>query len=129
MSNTQAEAAAPINITLLLIGNSYVGKSSLLRRFSDKQWNPEMELNATVGVDYGASHLVTATFVQQKLVAQICLKFQCFLTNRLSFRRGTVLSRRLSKFEKLMELEILRGTKLASDGKHLPYIEGITIFI
>ncbi|KAM5540113.1 hypothetical protein V8D89_006253 [Ganoderma adspersum] len=45
-------SAAPVNITLLLIGNSHVGKSSLLRRFSDEQWNPAIGLNATVGVEY-----------------------------------------------------------------------------
>ncbi|KAJ7747688.1 ras-domain-containing protein [Mycena maculata] len=43
---------APINCKLLLIGNSSVGKSSLLLRFSDEQWLPEDESSATIGVDF-----------------------------------------------------------------------------
>ncbi|TFK19241.1 ras-domain-containing protein [Coprinopsis marcescibilis] len=42
----------PINVKLLLIGNSSVGKSSLLLRFSDEQWLPEEESSATIGVDF-----------------------------------------------------------------------------
>jgi hypothetical protein len=42
----------PINCKLLLIGNSSVGKSSLLLRFSDEQWLPEDESSATIGVDF-----------------------------------------------------------------------------
>lgn len=45
-------AAPPINCKLLLIGNSSVGKSSLLLRFSDEQWLPEDESSATIGVDF-----------------------------------------------------------------------------
>jgi len=41
-----------INVKLLLIGNSSVGKSSLLLRFSDEQWLPEDETSATIGVDF-----------------------------------------------------------------------------
>ncbi|KAI0289001.1 ras-domain-containing protein [Russula brevipes] len=41
-----------IIVKLLLIGNSSVGKSSLLLRFSDKQWLPEDEASATIGVDF-----------------------------------------------------------------------------
>ncbi|KAK1228153.1 hypothetical protein PQX77_008836 [Marasmius sp. AFHP31] len=44
--------ATPINVKLLLIGNSSVGKSSLLLRFSDEQWLPEDESSATIGVDF-----------------------------------------------------------------------------
>ncbi|KAJ7186852.1 ras-domain-containing protein [Mycena filopes] len=44
--------APPINCKLLLIGNSSVGKSSLLLRFSDEQWLPEDESSATIGVDF-----------------------------------------------------------------------------
>ncbi|TFK51600.1 ras-domain-containing protein [Heliocybe sulcata] len=43
---------SPINVKLLLIGNSSVGKSSLLLRFSDAQWLPEDESSATIGVDF-----------------------------------------------------------------------------
>ncbi|OBZ73002.1 Ras-related protein Rab-18 [Grifola frondosa] len=46
------DAVAPINVKLLLIGNSSVGKSSLLLRFSDEQWLPEDESSATIGVDF-----------------------------------------------------------------------------
>ena len=44
-----------INCKLLLIGNSSVGKSSLLMRFSDEQWLPEDEASATIGVDFRVS--------------------------------------------------------------------------
>lgn len=46
------DKANTINVKLLLIGNSSVGKSSLLLRFSDEQWLPEDEANATIGVDF-----------------------------------------------------------------------------
>ncbi|KAH8109063.1 ras-domain-containing protein [Phellopilus nigrolimitatus] len=46
------EKSSPINVKLLLIGNSSVGKSSLLLRFSDQQWLPEDEASATIGVDF-----------------------------------------------------------------------------
>ena len=48
-------ATQPINVKLLLIGNSSVGKSSLLLRFSDEQWLPEDESSATIGVDFRVS--------------------------------------------------------------------------
>ena len=48
-------AAQPLNVKLLLIGNSSVGKSSLLLRFSDEQWLPEDESSATIGVDFRVS--------------------------------------------------------------------------
>ncbi|KAF8063388.1 ras-domain-containing protein [Lyophyllum atratum] len=51
-SHTRQASAAPINCKLLLIGNSSVGKSSLLLRFSDEQWLPEDESSATIGVDF-----------------------------------------------------------------------------
>jgi Ras-related protein Rab-18 len=50
--NKAPPAAPPINCKLLLIGNSSVGKSSLLLRFSDEQWLPEDESSATIGVDF-----------------------------------------------------------------------------
>jgi len=49
---TSGNITAPINCKLLLIGNSSVGKSSLLLRFSDEQWLPEDESSATIGVDF-----------------------------------------------------------------------------
>jgi len=49
---TTTKPTQPINVKLLLIGNSSVGKSSLLLRFSDEQWLPEDESSATIGVDF-----------------------------------------------------------------------------
>ncbi|KAI0919836.1 hypothetical protein AcW1_003016 [Taiwanofungus camphoratus] len=46
------DKSTPVNVKLLLIGNSSVGKSSLLLRFSDEQWLPEDESSATIGVDF-----------------------------------------------------------------------------
>ncbi|KAA1470882.1 ras-domain-containing protein [Dentipellis sp. KUC8613] len=51
-SGSGSGSSAPINVKLLLIGNSSVGKSSLLLRFSDQQWLPEDEASATIGVDF-----------------------------------------------------------------------------
>ncbi|KAF7290587.1 Ras-related protein Rab-18 [Mycena indigotica] len=52
MAPPPTKPPAPINYKLLLIGNSSVGKSSLLLRFSDEQWLPEDESSATIGVDF-----------------------------------------------------------------------------
>lgn len=52
MASTSQSTSQPINVKLLLIGNSSVGKSSLLLRFSDEQWVPEDEASATIGVDF-----------------------------------------------------------------------------
>jgi len=49
---SMSPAVQPTNVKLLLIGNSSVGKSSLLLRFSDEQWLPEDESSATIGVDF-----------------------------------------------------------------------------
>lgn len=54
-SSPMAAANSIINCKLLLIGNSSVGKSSLLMRFSDEQWLPEDEASATIGVDFRVS--------------------------------------------------------------------------
>jgi len=48
----QSQSQELINVKLLLIGNSSVGKSCLLLRFSDKQWLPEGEARSTLGVDF-----------------------------------------------------------------------------
>ncbi|ORY32240.1 small GTPase superfamily [Naematelia encephala] len=42
----------PSNLKLLLIGNSSVGKSSLLLRFTDDDFISEEETAATIGVDF-----------------------------------------------------------------------------
>ncbi|KAJ7641485.1 ras-domain-containing protein [Roridomyces roridus] len=52
MAPAATKPPTPINCKLLLIGNSSVGKSSLLLRFSDEQWLPEDESSATIGVDF-----------------------------------------------------------------------------
>lgn len=49
---TSAVPEAPPNLKLLLIGNSSVGKSSLLTRFTDASFTPEDESSATIGVDF-----------------------------------------------------------------------------
>jgi len=49
---TSQSTEAPPNLKLLLIGNSSVGKSSLLMRFTDAQFLPEDESSATIGVDF-----------------------------------------------------------------------------
>ena len=55
MASSSQATTQPINVKLLLIGNSSVGKSSLLLRFSDEQWVPEDEASATIGVDFRVS--------------------------------------------------------------------------
>ncbi|KAI9269279.1 ras family-domain-containing protein [Phascolomyces articulosus] len=42
-------------LKLLLIGNSSVGKSSLLLRFTDDTFLPQEEVSATIGVDFKVS--------------------------------------------------------------------------
>ncbi|KAI0276422.1 P-loop containing nucleoside triphosphate hydrolase protein [Russula aff. rugulosa BPL654] len=48
----QSRSQELINVKLLLIGNSSIGKSSLLLRFSDKQSLLEDEASSTIGVDF-----------------------------------------------------------------------------
>lgn len=60
-----APASQPMNVKLLLIGNSSVGKSSLLLRFSDEQWLPEDESSATIGVDFRVRY--TSNLSEDKL--------------------------------------------------------------
>ena len=56
-STTSANPTTPVNVKLLLIGNTSVGKSSLLLRSSGEQWIPEDEAAATIGADFWVSHL------------------------------------------------------------------------
>ncbi|KAI0288999.1 P-loop containing nucleoside triphosphate hydrolase protein [Russula brevipes] len=46
-----------INVKLLLIGNSAVGKSSLLLRFCDQQWFSEDSPMPTIGIDFRISRM------------------------------------------------------------------------
>ncbi|GHJ89826.1 hypothetical protein NliqN6_6228 [Naganishia liquefaciens] len=47
----------PSNLKLLLIGNSAVGKSSLLLRFTDDDFLADEETSATIGVDFKVKQL------------------------------------------------------------------------
>ncbi|KAF8664850.1 hypothetical protein AX16_000691 [Volvariella volvacea WC 439] len=51
-AGARTTGGSQINVKILLIGNSSVGKTSLLSRFSDEQWIPEDESSATIGVDF-----------------------------------------------------------------------------
>jgi hypothetical protein len=66
-----------INVKLLLIGNSSVGKSSLLLRFSDKQWLPEDEASATIGVDFRVRSLQPPFFLKY-LLYSLLLTWECY---------------------------------------------------
>jgi len=46
-----------VNVKVILIGNSAVGKSSLLLRFCDRQWFPEERAMPTIGVDFRVSRM------------------------------------------------------------------------
>lgn len=54
---SESSATPPLNIKLLLIGNSSVGKSSLLLRFADQSFLAEDETSATIGVDFRVSKM------------------------------------------------------------------------
>lgn len=50
-----------LHVKILVVGNSSVGKSSLVTRWSENQWLPEDEANATIGVEVLVSYpIVTA---------------------------------------------------------------------
>ncbi|KAG8988443.1 hypothetical protein FRB94_000699 [Tulasnella sp. JGI-2019a] len=57
MASSESSSAPPLNIKLLLIGNSSVGKSSLLLRFADETFLTEDESSATIGVDFRVSKM------------------------------------------------------------------------
>ncbi|KAF9020818.1 ras-domain-containing protein [Hymenopellis radicata] len=86
--------AAPINIKLLLIGNSSVGKSSLLLRFSDEAWLPEDEASATIGVDFRVHRMSVALDDEQKPPIDVKLSIwdtagqERFRTITASYYRG-----------------------------------------
>ncbi|KAG9043978.1 hypothetical protein FS837_008934 [Tulasnella sp. UAMH 9824] len=54
---SESSSTPPLNIKLLLIGNSSVGKSSLLLRFADETFLTEDESSATIGVDFRVSKM------------------------------------------------------------------------
>ncbi|CAJ0823622.1 16585_t:CDS:2 [Entrophospora sp. SA101] len=45
-------------LKILLVGNSNVGKSSLLLRFTDDTFLPHEEVSATIGVDFKVHEMV-----------------------------------------------------------------------
>jgi GTPase SAR1 family protein len=51
-SSTATTTNSPVNVKLLLIGNTSVGKSSLLLRFLDEQWLTEDKASAMIGIDF-----------------------------------------------------------------------------
>jgi len=57
MAASESSTTTPLNIKLLLIGNSSVGKSSLLLRFADETFLTEDEASATIGVDFRVSKM------------------------------------------------------------------------
>jgi len=57
MAASESSSTSPLNIKLLLIGNSSVGKSSLLLRFADETFLTEDESSATIGVDFRVSKM------------------------------------------------------------------------
>jgi len=57
MASSESSSSSPLNIKLLLIGNSSVGKSSLLLRFADETFLSGDESSATIGVDFRVSKM------------------------------------------------------------------------
>jgi len=72
----QSHSQELINVKLLLIGNSSVGKSSLLLRFSDKQWLPEDEASATIGVDFRVRVVAPFTFFSREKLTMTSSSFR-----------------------------------------------------
>jgi hypothetical protein len=72
----QSHSQELINVKLLLIGNSSVGKSSLLLRFSDKQWLPEDEASATIGVDFRVRVVAPFTFLSREKLTMTSSSFR-----------------------------------------------------
>ncbi|TIA91924.1 hypothetical protein E3P99_00842 [Wallemia hederae] len=56
-SSSIARNGPPQTFKLLLIGNSSVGKSSLLLRFTENDFLPEEDANATIGVDFKVKYI------------------------------------------------------------------------
>ncbi len=49
-----------LHVKIIVIGNSSVGKSSLLMRWSENQWLPEDEASETIGVEVLVSFLIVS---------------------------------------------------------------------
>ncbi|KAF8273949.1 P-loop containing nucleoside triphosphate hydrolase protein [Lactarius quietus] len=118
-----------INVKLLLIGNSSVGKSSLLLRFSDKQWLPEDEASATIGVDFrdtaGQERFRTITASYYRGAQGVILVYD--VSNRETFE---ALPRWLEELENYVPPEVVKivvGNKLDKEySRQVPTDEGAT---
>jgi Ras-related protein Rab-18 len=71
----------------LLIGNSGVGKSSLLLRFTDDTFLPQEEVSATIGVDFKVS-MMEINGEQYKLTIWDTAGQERFRTLTSSYYRG-----------------------------------------
>jgi len=77
----------PQNLKILLIGDSSVGKSSLLLRFSDQSFLSEDESSATIGVDFKV-HRLDVDGVKYKLSIWDTAGQERFRTITSSYYRG-----------------------------------------
>src|SRR5712691_4315533 len=57
-----------LHVKILMIGNSSVGKSSLLMRWSENQWLPEDEASATIGVEVKVCALLALVETSRYLI-------------------------------------------------------------
>ncbi|KAH9163094.1 P-loop containing nucleoside triphosphate hydrolase protein [Lactarius sanguifluus] len=78
----------PINVKLLMLGHGSVGKSSLLLRFTDQQWLPELEATATIGVDTW-SHKLDVKGMRVNLTVWDTPGVERFRALTSSYYRGT----------------------------------------
>ncbi|KAF8321279.1 ras-domain-containing protein [Clavulina sp. PMI_390] len=76
------------NLKLLLIGDSSVGKSSLLLRFADETWLPEDEASATIGVDFRVHRMEVRDGKKVKLSIWDTAGQERFRTITSSYYRG-----------------------------------------
>ncbi|KAI9454941.1 P-loop containing nucleoside triphosphate hydrolase protein [Russula earlei] len=78
-SHSQAQSQELINVMLLLIRNSSMGKSSLKLRFSDKQWLPEDKASVTIGIDFrdtaGQERFCTITLLYYRAAQGVILVY------------------------------------------------------
>jgi len=76
------------NLKLLLIGDSSVGKSSLLLRFADETWLTEDESSATIGVDFRVHRMQVRGGKKVKLSIWDTAGQERFRTITSSYYRG-----------------------------------------
>ncbi|CED84213.1 ras-domain-containing protein [Phaffia rhodozyma] len=84
---TEPTVTKPPNLKLLLIGNSSVGKSSLLLRFTDDDFLNEDETTATIGVDFRVKS-IESEGVKYKLSIWDTAGQERFRTLTSSYYRG-----------------------------------------